>query len=268
MRRPRTSVQLYTLRDQSEQDLDGTLARIAATGIRHVEVFDFVRRADELAQALERHGLSAPTGHAMLVQTETTSPDGETRAVPSHQETFEAARALGMKYVIDPAVSDWSSREVIDATAAALNRAAATAAGYGVSVGYHNHSWELAETVDGRPALEYFADQLDDSVVLEIDLYWVHIGGVDAPALLQRLGDRVKALHIKDGPTVADPFPADGPFDAITLGQLPAGEGDVPLAECLRAAAGAEYAVIEYDAYDGDIFAGIEASYRFLEGNQ
>ena len=46
------------------------------------------------------------------------------------------------------------------------------------------------------------ADQLDDAVLLEVDTYWAAVGGQDVPALLGRLGDRVRYLHVKDGPVV------------------------------------------------------------------
>jgi sugar phosphate isomerase/epimerase len=43
------------------------------------------------------------------------------------------------------------------------------------------------------------ADCLAPEVVLEVDTYWAYAGGADVPALLRRLGDRVVALHVKDG---------------------------------------------------------------------
>ncbi|PPF44400.1 sugar phosphate isomerase [Pseudoclavibacter sp. AY1F1] len=262
--RPATSLQLYSINSHLEADLDGTLARLSEIGLRNVEAFAFVERADELAAAFARHGISAPTGHAMLVAKEVTR-EGVTTQVPSHASTFEAAKKLGIEYVIDPAVFDWSTREAVEATAEALNDAARAASEHGLRVGYHNHAWELSNTIDGVPALEFFAGLLDDEVVLEIDVYWAHIGGVDAPALLSRLGDRVKALHIKDGPQVENPFLTETPFDPSGLGQVPAGQGVIPLGAALDAAPSAEFAVIEFDHFDGDIFAAIAASFDYLE---
>ncbi len=66
-------------------------------------------------------------------------------------------------------------------------------------VGYHNHWWEVERDFDGRHGLEVLADHLAPEVVLEVDTYWATVGGADVPALLGRLGDRVVALHIKDG---------------------------------------------------------------------
>ena len=36
--------------------------------------------------------------------------------------------------------------------------------------------------------------------MLEVDTYWAAVGGQDVAALLGRLGDRVRYLHVKDGP--------------------------------------------------------------------
>ena len=68
--------------------------------------------------------------------------------------------------------------------------------------------------IDGRHGLEVLAEQLDPAVVLEVDTYWAYVGGADVPALLERLGDRVVALHIKDG---------DGSLD--NKKQVPVGSG-------------------------------------------
>ena len=58
-----TSVQLFTVREALEADLDATLAELAARGFTAVEPYDFVRRAEPLAAALRANGLTAPTGH-------------------------------------------------------------------------------------------------------------------------------------------------------------------------------------------------------------
>lgn len=128
-----------------------------------------------------------------------------------------------------------------------------------MSVGYHNHEHELTSLIDGVPALEIFAELLDPTVRLEVDLYWAAASGNEPADLLSRLGERVLAVHVKDGPLRPGITAQDLPRD-----QCPAGQGDVPLGAALRAASPA-YAVIEFDHYEGGIFAGIEASYRFLD---
>ena len=66
--------------------------------------------------------------------------------------------------------------------------------------------------------------------------------------MLGRLGDRVKALHIKDGVVGENPFVVGSSgLDKSTLDQRPAGQGEVPLAESLAASPSTEFAVIEFD---------------------
>ncbi|KRA25561.1 xylose isomerase [Microbacterium sp. Root61] len=259
-----TSVQLFTVNAALEADLDGTLAALAGRGFTAVEPYDFVRRAELLAAALSAHGLQSPTGHAFLASDSFVNPDGSgtTVAVPSHEEVFAAAEVLGMNTVIDPytAPSRWESVEQIEDTARRLNTAADAAAVHGLRVGYHNHAHELEATFDGVTGLEVLAGLLDPRVVLEVDLYWAARAGVDSPALLGRLGDRVVAVHVKDGTLDEDALVAYPPVD-----QVPAGQGVVPLAAALDAASALEYAIVEFDVYDGDIFEAVEQSRVFLD---
>jgi sugar phosphate isomerase/epimerase len=260
MTTPAISIQLWTLRDELTADLDATLAQLSAIGFTNVEAFGFVSRADELAAAFARHGLSSPTGHASLASG-TENPFDASIAVPTPEEVFVAAQKLGMTTVFDPFVAPdrWESVEEITKTAEALNAAAAIGAGYGISVGYHNHNQEFLTKIDGRFPLEIFADLLDEGVSLELDLYWATAGGADVVELIERLGDRVSALHVKDG--TLEPLPSLG---AVPTDQVPAGEGVVALSAALDAASGAKYAVVEFDAYPGDIWQGVQVGYDFL----
>jgi sugar phosphate isomerase/epimerase len=239
----RLSVQLYSVRYQFAADPLATLQRLAGIGFTDVEPYGLVQHLDALRDGLPQTPLSAPTAHVSLVGADLDA-------------VFAAAVACGIGVVIEPAVREpqWQDAAGVAATAAALNDAAKAAAGHGLRVGYHNHWWELESRIDGRPALEVLADQLDPAVLLEVDTYWATAGGVDAPELLHRLGDRVHALHIKDGDLSTD-----------ASGQVPAGQGRVPVAEVLAAAPDA-LRVVEFDRYDGDIFTALAESHAYLAG--
>jgi len=236
------SLQLYTLRDAMQEDLPGTIRKVAEIGFSQVEPYNFVATAEELGRALKENGLTAPSGHAPLLSQD-------------QDQIFAAAKALGISTVIEPFIpaEQWQSAEDIRATAASLNAAARKGAGHGIRVGYHNHQWELESTIDGRTALEYFADLLDPELVLEVDTYWVAVGGKDPVDILAKLGDRVKFIHIKDGPLTPD-----------TKAQLPAGQGKLPVLDVIAAARSLEVGVVEFDDYAGDIFEGINESLSFL----
>jgi sugar phosphate isomerase/epimerase len=239
------SLQLYTLRNAISEDLPGTIKKVADIGFTQVEPYNFVATAKELGAALKENGLTAPSGHAPLLSQD-------------QDEIFAAAKELGISTVIDPFLpaEHWQKAEDIQATAEKLNQAAKKGAEYGIRVGYHNHAWELESIIDGRTALEYFESLLDPELVLEVDTYWVAVGGQDPVDILAKLGDRVKFIHIKDGPLTRD-----------NKAQQPAGQGKVPVMDVIAAAASLEVGVVEFDDYAGDIFDGIAQSLAFLNSN-
>jgi len=240
---PDLSVQLYSVRQPLAEDFAGTLRRLADLGLTRVEPYGMLGFADQLKEALPATGLTAPTAHQAL-------DGGNLDAI------FRAAAMLGVRTVVHPftPADRWQSRADIQQLADTLREAASAASDHGVTVAYHNHAWELSTHIDGRPGLELFADLLDPAVLLEIDTYWAASGGADVPALLRRLGTRVFALHLKDGPLNGD-----------TAAQLPLGSGDLPAAEIIAATPGLQFPVLEFDAYAGDIFAGITASYAYAK---
>lgn len=264
---PETSVQLYTLAAEFSADMEGSLEKLAAIGLRNVEAFDFVGRPDEIRAALDASGLAAPTGHAPLLSDELWTPDGSI-PTPAPEVVFEAAAKIGMKTVIDPFVAPerWFTLDGVTDIADRMNALADTAASFGLEVGYHNHAQEFVADFDGTTAYERFVELTDERVVLELDFFWALTGGQDVAALVARLGNRLVAAHVKDGVVPANnPFaPGAGDFGSVSLDQRHAGTGDVPLADSLRAATALRYAVIEYDNAPGDVFADIAASYAFL----
>ncbi|MBA8793492.1 sugar phosphate isomerase/epimerase [Friedmanniella endophytica] len=237
------SVQLYTVREALSDDVDATLARLAAAGYQLVEPFAFTKFFDGLKSGLAAHGLSAPTTHASLVDADDVD------------DTLAAAKELGIQTVIDPHTDPkrWSSAEEVAKIAASLNAAAEKAAAHGLSVGYHNHAFELENSIDGRHALEVFADHLDPAVRLEVDTYWAYAGGADVPALLGRLGERVLAIHIKDG---------DGTKDVKN--QTAVGSGSLPVWDYIDAVPNLGYGVVELDDSATDRFVAVEESFSYL----
>lgn len=234
------AIQLYTVRRSLADDVDGTLGELARIGFRQVEAFDLRTFGAALAEALPRHGLTAPSTHADLL----ADRDG----------AFEGAAQIGASLVVQPWTDPgrWQWLDGIRSIADALNASARAAADRGLRIAYHNHHFELASRIDGRHALEVFADLLDPAVSLEVDAYWALAGGADVVELVRGLGERVVALHLKDG---------DGSLD--TSHQVAAGDGFVPVRDVVSAAPGA-LRIVELDDTAGDLWVAIERSRTFL----
>jgi len=241
---PRLSLQLYTVRDALGADIDGTIGRLAEIGYRHVEPYGIEKFADQLAASLPAHGIDATMTHARPVTGDITA-------------TIEACHKVGVTTVIQPGSPRelWTSADGIKQWAQQLNEANAKLRAEGLTLGYHNHEFELIHDIEGSHGLDLLAAETDPSVVLEVDTYWAFAGGADVPALLERLGERVVAIHIKDGPGNKD-----------TKAQVAVGAGQVPVLEFLAAANHVTDGVVELDDTSGDMLAAVRDSYTFLTG--
>jgi sugar phosphate isomerase/epimerase len=235
------AVQLYSVREQLPGDRKGVLKRIAAAGYGAVEAVNVLSDTDGLRADLDEAGLTVCSVHAI--------PASEQAA-----EVLTAAKTLGASTVIVPYLppARFATAESVADVARELNEMATRAADAGLRLGYHNHDFELSSIVGGRPALEVLTSSLDVGVLLEVDTYWAAVGGQDVPELLARLGDRVRFLHIKDGPITKD-----DPMTAV-------GAGRMPVAEILAAAPSAEWHIVELDRCATDMLSAVEQSLRWL----
>jgi sugar phosphate isomerase/epimerase len=263
---PITSVQLYSLRDAIADDLDAAIARVREIGYENVEPYAFVERAADLERAFAATGLKAPSGHVAVIDAADTTP------------IWDAAERLGIRTVIDPFIPTdrWQTADDVKAIADRVNELTAEAAARGLQFGYHNHQWEFTNKVEGRTVYELFVEQLAPETVLEVDTFWATVGGADAPAVLRSLGDRVVAIHVKDGQVDGDIRDALPSSESALIvpealqrafeNQTPAGQGDVDVVSILAAAPQA-IRVVEFDAYKGDVFEGIAESLTWLGDN-
>jgi sugar phosphate isomerase/epimerase len=119
----RLAVQLYTLRDALQRDLETTLAALAAAGATEVELAGLYDRTPaEMRAALDGSGLTAISGHVPLDGFES----GAERVVA-------AARTLGTATVVVPSVPAPSTAAEADAAVERIRSAqrVATEAGLG-----------------------------------------------------------------------------------------------------------------------------------------
>jgi sugar phosphate isomerase/epimerase len=243
------ALQLYTVREQLATSRKEVLAQVAAFGYGAVEPFGILDDPEGLRADMTAAGLSACSVHIR-------PPGAEPGAEPGADEAavIAAARTLGTDTMIIASLprARFADADGVRDVARELNQAAARLADEGMRLGYHNHHFELASVIGGRPALEVLAGQLDDSVLLEVDTYWAAVGGQDVPGLLSRLGERVRYLHVKDGPV-----DLDSPMTAV-------GSGRMPVAQILAASPPGQWHVVELDRCATDMMTAVGESLAWL----
>ncbi|MEO8030906.1 MAG: sugar phosphate isomerase/epimerase [Gemmatimonadota bacterium] len=239
-------LQLYTVRDAMEREVEATLARVAAIGYREVEFAGYFGRTPAQVRALlTRNGLTAPSAHV----------EYGTIIKGQWDQVLDEALAVGHQYVV-VAWIDEDQRSTLDAwkrVAERLNTAAEAAKRRGLLMAYHNHSYEF-DRLDGQTPYDLLLATTDPKLVLlEMDLYWVTKGGRDPLDYFVRWPGRIRLVHIKD---------SKGPPDHV---MTEVGAGVIPWASILgrHRQAGIEHYFVEHDD-PKDSLASAEASYRYL----
>ena len=180
------SFQLYSARNHPP--LSSTLQLLAELGYTQVEGFGgLYGQAASLLQDLDRNGLTMPTGHFDLAMLE--EPD---QALP-------IIETLGVKAVICPhlAVEQRpSSAAGWKQLAETLNEVAKPYRAAGLGFGWHNHDFEFVALEIGQTPMEILLENSELS--WEMDLAWGVRGQADPADWIQRYGDRLCAVHVKD----------------------------------------------------------------------
>jgi sugar phosphate isomerase/epimerase len=255
------AVQLYTFRDSARFGGAGlgldvpTLAAIADAGFSGVETVD-VPGGDPVAarRVLDDLGLTMASAH--------TWADHHDRDAFAHAAAGLAE--LGASRMIVSG-RGFESAATTDAFADGLAAAAEVAAAHGLRLGYHDHDEEM-RVIDGERVIERLATRLGNVVDLQLDIFWVVVGGADPATVIRSLGERVVSLHIKDG--IDLPHRA---YDAEPFVNVPVGSGVVDPAPAIAAALDAgsvEWLIVEFDHVEGPPIeaAGRSAAYLLEHG--
>jgi sugar phosphate isomerase/epimerase len=218
-------MQLYGLRNELEQDFEGTLAKVAAMGIEGVELFGAHLSAAETKAILERHNLTPVACHAVfdLLETDLDNQIARTKEI--------GAKVLVCAWSKPNDTHNW--QQIADA----LERHAQACNAQGLEYAYHNHEHEIVETVDGVRVLDLIATRAP-TVKLELDIAWLHVGGVTPREYLEKYAARTVFVHIKDVAKSATGW------DTVELGK-----GEVNLKDAIAAAknASVQWFLLEQD---------------------
>jgi sugar phosphate isomerase/epimerase len=255
-KRPGISVQLYTIREAIKLDIRASLQKLAALGFKNVETA-FWPDGISLAQAsayLREFGLGVSSCHIEI-------PEGDKK-----QAMLDTAKAYGCTKMIWhgwPEDKRYSSLEGTRELIKIYNNASRFAKDNGLQFGLHNHWWEYRNKPGGTFVYEILNQELDKDIFFEVDTYWVKVAGHQPAKIMEQLGERIKYLHIKDGPAVyKDNLAADNPDPMTAVGK---GTQDFPA--ILKAAGNhPDWLVIEMDKTATDVFEALAESLKYLKG--
>jgi sugar phosphate isomerase/epimerase len=135
----------------------------------------------------------------------------------------------------------------------------------GLEFGLHNHWWEYKNKLGSSYVFEVLNEELEKDIFFELDTYWVKVAGHDPAEIVDKLGSRVKLMHIKDGPAKWNENLAEDNPDPMT----PVGKGTQDFPAIIKAAKNnTEWLVIEMDKTAIDVFDALKQSFDYMIGNK
>ncbi len=180
-------LQLFSVRDLTDKDLEGALRAVAEMGYKYVEYAGFFgHSAETVAAWQDKYGLKCSGTHT-----------GWGELLPENIEaTIAYHKIIGNRHIIVPGADLGTLEKIID-FCHVMNQAQLRLAKEGISLGYHNHSHEFVVMPWGSTIHSELEKR--GTFDFEIDTYWAFNADIDPILTLERLAGRVKVIHLKDG---------------------------------------------------------------------
>ena len=161
---------------------------------------------------------------------------------------------------------DYGERAQVVELASRLNRAGEALKREGLRLLYHNHNVELQKVEPGRTAYDLLLAETDPAFCnFEFDSYWMTDGGANIPALMEKLGARMRLWHINDrGAAQKGPFMT--PILKEDSRELGYGNMDLDALAAIAEADGVEAVILESHRnwVDGDPVRSLQLSADYM----
>lgn len=266
---PPPGLQLFTFFNGIDNDVPGTLKKIAAADYKEIEsAFSrkggfYGMKGTEFSAMLRDMGMSWKSHHVLGAQFKPTpgmklptGPDGKPIAIPpmvnltdNMQELVDTVAEAGIEYLVCANIPINTTEDLKNAVTV-LNKTDEACKKAGITFAYHNHDAEF-NTVEGQVPYDLFLKET--SAKMELDLAWAVKGGKDPVEIFKQHPGRFPLWHVKD-------------LDASHENILPVGEGTIDYKRIFAAAssAGMKHFFIEHDM-PKDAMASITSSIQYLK---
>ena len=185
------ALELWSVRQQCEEDLPGVLRAVADMGYEAVEFAHsyYGHDAATLKRLLDQNGLKSCGMHLSLRMIEGDAFD----------ETVRIHKLLKTPYLILAAVPKKSLASVqatLD-TAKLIDELSEKLKPHGMKIGYHCHAGDFVN-LDGQTPWEILAANTNPDVVMQLDVGNCIAGGGDPIAMLKKFPGRTLSIHLKE----------------------------------------------------------------------
>jgi sugar phosphate isomerase/epimerase len=266
-------LQLFTVFGIIDDDVKGTLTKIAAIGYKEMESafgkkpgyygmtpVEFKAMVNDLGMTWKSHHVlgapfKLPKGYKMP-----NGADGKPMVFPpmrnlrdNMQQLVDEAAAGNLEYLVCANIPTGTLDE-LKASIETLNKTGEATKKAGIQFCYHNHDMEFKD-VEGKIPYDLLLSETDPNYVkMELDLCWVTKAGKDPVELFKANPGRFPLWHVKD-------------LAANRTDPAPVGSGVVDFKRIFenQEIAGMKHFFVEHDM-PKDAFASIKSSYDYITG--
>lgn len=264
-------LQLYTLRDELQLDPMKTLEVIREAGYKQLELMD-TALLSRIHPVLQEMGVAVNSTHFLSPYLtgnwEPLAAFGLKSPPKTHSfdTVLEEVAERNIRFLVFPFLfpEERGGLDEYKRLSEKLNEAGEKCKAAGVSLCYHNHSFEFQPMEESSPFDVLYQETDPDLLNFELDVFWVSVAGFDPASFIREHKSRIKLLHLKDK---KEGTPQT--YKAISMPKdsfMPVGAGVLDFKEILSAASEAQvaHAFVEQDE-SADPVAGIRQSIRYLK---
>lgn len=191
-RRYPIGLELYSVRNELQKDLKGTVTAVAKMGYEAVEFYspyfswtpDYAKEVRRLLNDLGIRCLSTHNG------AESFTPEKISHAIELNQ-------ILGSRYVVMASAGAVNGLDGWKRVAEQLNQAAEKMKPANLRPGFHNHQMEFKALEGSRP-IDVIAQNTGKEVLLQLDVGTCVEVGADPVAWIKKNPRRFATIHLKD----------------------------------------------------------------------
>jgi sugar phosphate isomerase/epimerase len=264
------ALQLWTVREQLAENPEACIKRLASIGVEEVEGFDLLQLMS-IYPLLKEYGITCRssfvfwphiTGNVQVVHA--LNYQWLPHYWGIHHE-IELAKYMNIDTLVMGYWHESERQSISDYydLAEKLNMAGESCQQAGIRLLYHHHAFEFQPLGTEIPFTVLEQNTSSNVLNFELDTYWLEVTGQRSIDTLNRLGSRVKQLHLKSGVLPPKPSFTESEFCEKHFRSLV--QGDLFISEIVKAgkAVGVDRFFVEQDA-SYDVYADVSESVNLL----
>ena len=185
------AIQLYSVRDDLQNDFFGTLEKVKELGYDGCEFAGlYGKDPQEIKDFCAKLDLVPISAHVAYQDI-----------IPDIEKAVDTYNKIGCKFMVIPYLPEdlRYGAEKYPQIVSDMKKIGEACKKAGITLLYHNHDFEFQKTENGEYVLDALYNEISsDLLMTEIDTCWVNVGGENPSEYVRKYTGRAPIVHLKD----------------------------------------------------------------------